>query len=184
MVQPSLSRFMEEIRLGTFDFTLTKPVDAQFLASIKKIEVWKLIDVAIGAGLIVVALVRLGESVGPREAATFGLLLAAGMTIVYSFLIILATFAFWFVKLENIFNIFQSMYEAGRWPISIYPGWLRAALTFVVPIGFAVTVPASGLVGRLAPSSVALAVGLAVAMPLAARWFWRFGIRHYAGASA
>ena len=184
VVQPSLSRFMEEIRLGTFDFTLTKPVDAQFLASIKKIEVWKLIDVVIGAGLIVVALVRLGESVGPREAATFGLLLAAGMTIVYSFLIILATFAFWFVKLENIFNIFQSMYEAGRWPISIYPGWLRAALTFVVPIGFAVTVPASGLVGRLAPSSVALAVGLAVAMPLAARWFWRFGIRRYAGASA
>ena len=41
------------------------------------------------------------------------------------------------------------MYEAGRWPIGIYPPWLRAILTFVVPVGFAITVPAEGLVGRL-----------------------------------
>lgn len=184
VIQPSLSRFMEEIRLGTLDFTLTKPADAQLLASIKKIEVWKLIDVAIGVGLIVYALVRLGASVGVSQAATFGLLLLAGMAIVYSFLVILATCAFWFVKLENIFNIFQSMYEAGRWPIGIYPGWLRAALTFVVPIGFAVTIPASGLVGRLSPANLVLAVVLAVAMPLVARAFWRVGIRHYSGASA
>ena len=29
--------------------------------------------------------------------------------------VILATFAFWFIKVENILVIFQSMYQAGRW---------------------------------------------------------------------
>src|ERR671919_3257530 len=47
VIRPSLARFMEDVRLGTLDFTLTKPVDAQLLVSMRQIEVWKLIDVAI-----------------------------------------------------------------------------------------------------------------------------------------
>lgn len=184
VVQPSLSRFMEEVRLGTLDFTLTKPVDAQALASMKQIEVWKLIDVAIGAAVLAVALLRLGAEVGVVEALAFAVALVAGLTIVYSFLVILATCAFWFVRLDNILVIFQSMYEAGRWPISIYPPWLRAALTFLVPIGFAVTIPAQGLVGRLSPPALLGTLALAVALPLAARRFWLIGLRHYSGASA
>jgi ABC-type uncharacterized transport system permease subunit len=43
------------------------------------------------------------------------------------------------------------VYEAGRWPISIDPPWLRATLTFfVVPVGFSITVPAEALGARSA----------------------------------
>ncbi len=184
VVQPSLTRFMEDVRQGTLDFTLTKPVDSQGLVSIRRIEPWKLIDVAIGVAVLAVALARLGGSIGWREAAAFLIVLVAGIVIVYSFLLILVTFVFWFVRLDNILVIFQSMYEAGRWPITIYPTWLRGALTFVVPIGFAITVPAAALTGRLTGALVAGALALAVALPLAARWFWGFGLRHYSGASA
>ena len=64
------------------------------------------------------------------------------------------------------------------------PGWLRAALTFLVPVAFAVTVPSQALVGRLSVDVLALAIGMALALLLASRLFWRFGIRRYAGASA
>jgi ABC-2 type transport system permease protein len=184
VVQPSLSRFMEDIRLGTLDFTLTKPVDAQALVSVRQVEVWKLFDVAIGIVVLGVAMAQLGATIGVVEAAAFLLALLSGVTIIYSFLLILATCAFWLVRLDNILVIYQSMYEAGRWPIGIYPPWLRAVLTFLVPVGFAVTVPAEGLVGRLTPATLAGAVALAIALPLVARWFWRIGIRHYSGASA
>ncbi len=184
VVQPSLSRFMEDIRLGTLDFTLTKPVDAQALVSVRQVEVWKLFDVAIGVVVLGVAMAQLGATIGIVEAAAFLLALLSGVTTIYSFLLILATFAFWLVRLDNILVIYQSMYEAGRWPIGIYPPWLRTVLTFLVPVGFAVTVPAEGLVGRLTPATLAGAVALAMALPLVARWFWRIGIRHYSGASA
>ena len=46
-------------------------------------------------------------------------------------------------------QLFQSLYDAGRWPIGIYPDWLRAALTFLVPVAFAVTIPSEALLGRL-----------------------------------
>jgi ABC-2 type transport system permease protein len=129
-------------------------------------------------------MIQLGQKIGPGQAIAFVVALAAGVTIIYSFLLILATCVFWFVKLDNILNIFQSMYEAGRWPIGIYPPWLRATLTFLVPIGFAITVPTEGLVGRLSAQTLAGAIALAIALPLLARWFWKIGVRHYSGASA
>lgn len=184
VIQPSMQRFMEDIRLGTLDFVILKPADAQFLISVRQIEIWKLIDLLVGAGVLVVALVRLGAQIGLAEALAFGIALVAGGAIVYSFWLILATCAFWFVKTENILVIFQSMYSAGRWPVTIYPGWLQVILTFLVPITFAVTVPAEALTGRLTVQTLLLAVGVAVALFLIARRFWQFGIRFYAGASA
>ena len=184
VVRPSLARFMEDVRLGTLDFTLTKPVDAQVLVSMRQIEVWKLVDVVVGFVVLGVAIAQLGATVGLAEAIAFLVALLAGVTIIYSFLLILATCAFWFVRLDNILNIFQSMYEAGRWPIGIYPPWLRTVLTFLVPIGFAITVPAEGLVGRLTSPSLLGALALAVILPVLARLFWRIGVRHYSGASA
>jgi ABC-2 type transport system permease protein len=184
VVQPSLARFMEDVRQGTLDFTLTKPVDAQILISVRQVEVWKLVDVVVGFVVLGVAIGQLGETVGPPEAVAFLVALLAGVTIIYSFLLILATCVFWFIRLDNILNIFQSMYEAGKWPIGIYPPWLRTTLTFLVPIGFAITVPAEGLVGRLTSPNLLIAIALAVVLPLLARAFWKIGIRQYSGASA
>jgi ABC-2 type transport system permease protein len=184
MIQPSMQRFMEDIRLGTLDFVVLKPDDAQFLISVRQIEIWKLFDMLLGAGVILVALVRLGAQFGLLQAAGFVVALLAGATIVYSFWLMLATCAFWFVKTENILVIFQAMYGAARWPITIYPGWLQIILTFLVPIAFAVTVPAQALTGRLTGQTLLLAVGVAITLFWVARRFWQFGIRFYSGASA
>lgn len=184
IVQPSMQKLMEDVRQGTLDFTLTKPEDSQLLISVRQIEIWKLINIIQGVVVLGIALVQIGESVGLWEAVTFALVLLSGGAIVYSFWLILAVFSFWFVRLENILVIFQSMYEAGRWPISIYPQWMRYTLTFLVPIAFATTVPAEALSGRLTTETLIGAVALAIGLLVISRWFWKFGIRHYSGASA
>jgi ABC-2 type transport system permease protein len=96
----------------------------------------------------------------------------------------LSTVAFWFVRIENILMIFHSMYDAARWPVTMYPGWMQAMLTFLVPVAFAVTVPAGALVGRLPETWLAGTAGLAVALLIVSRWFFRVGLRRYSGASA
>ena len=72
----------------------------------------------------------------------------------------------------------------GRWPVSTYPRWLRTGLTFLVPIAFAVTVPAQALTRRLNGRTLLFALGLAVLFVIFTRWFWRRGLRRYSGASA
>ena len=184
VIQPSMEQLSEAVHDGTLDFVLTKPEDGQLLVSIWRLELWKLADVGLGIAILAVSLARLGERVGLREAAAFGAVLLAGGLIIYSFWLILATTSFWLVRVENILMIFQSVYAAGRWPVSIYPAWLRFALTFLIPVAFAITFPAQALAGRLSGRALAGAVAFALILFAAARAFWRIGVRRYSGASS
>lgn len=185
VIQPSMQQMMEGIRLGTFDFTLTKPADSQLLASVQVVSPASITDVLLGVGVIGWACSRLDTAVSPLDVLIFVVMLVCGVVIVYSFLLLLSTCAFWFVKLDNILVIFSSVFgQAGRWPITIFPSWLRVVLTFVIPVGFAVTVPAQALTGGLDLLSAAVAVGVAVLFVVASRAFWFHALRHYTGASA
>jgi ABC-2 type transport system permease protein len=184
VLAPSLTKFIEDVQQGTLDFTLTKPADAQLLVSVSEFRVWKLIDAVVGAGILAFALAQGGVTVGFERAGLFCAALLAGGAIVYGLWMILATLAFWFLRIENLLMIFWSLYGAGRWPVGLYPGWLRWLLTLVVPIAFAVSVPAEAIAGRLEPGTLEGAIVLALAMLAFSRWFFRVGLRHYAGASA
>jgi len=184
VIQPSMEQLIESVREGTLDFTLTKPEDSQLLASIQRVEIWKLTDFVLGIAVIIVSLGRLGTHVGALQLAAFAAALVAGGLIVYSFWVILASLSFWFVRVENILVIFQSIYEAGRWPVTLYPRWLRVGLTFLVPVAFATTVPAQALAGRLSWQTLAGAFALSALLFVAARIVWTRGSRRYSGASA
>ena len=36
----------------------------------------------------------------------------------------------------------------GRYPVGLYPGWLRLVMTWIVPVGVMTTVPAQALTGE------------------------------------
>lgn len=90
-----------------------------------------------------------------------------------------------FISLLNVLKIFNTMFgNAGSWPFTIYPGWLRITLTFLVPVAFAVTIPAESLTGRLDATTAVGTLLLAALFFAGARMFWRYALRHYTGASA
>lgn len=184
VIQPNMVRLMEDVREGTLDFALTKPEDAQALVSVREIRLWRLVDVAIGAVVIAVALAELGGQVGAGELLVFALVLVLGALMIYSFWMLLTTISFWVVRVDEMLNLFEGLYAAGRWPVGIYPGWLQGLLTFLVPVAFAVTVPAEALTGRLNLGTLALAAALATVLLILARVVWRVGLRQYSGASA
>jgi len=183
-IQPGMAQLIESVRDGTFDFTLTKPEDAQLITSISRFGIWEIINILLGFALLIIALVRLGASIGGVQAVEFLAMLLTGAVIIYSFFLILATLAFWLVRVENILTVFQSMYEAGRWPITLYPAWLRYGLTFIIPVAFATTVPVEALTNRLNWVTLLLAFILAVVLFVASRVFWKMGLKHYSGTSA
>ena len=184
VLEPSMVRLMQDVRKGTLDFTLLKPEDSQLLVSFREFELWKLTDVVIGATILGISLWQMSEPIGVQRSLCFGAMLLAGGAIVYSFWLSLATLVFWFVKITNILVIFESTYEAGRWPLAIYPSWLRVSLTFIVPVAVAVTIPAEALVGHLNSQTMMLAILAAIAALVLSRVFWIVGVRRYSGASS
>jgi ABC-2 type transport system permease protein len=184
VIQPNMERLIEDIRQGTFDYSLTKPEDAQVLASVRELRLWQGIDIVIGAVVLGVAITGLEGGVGMTHALTFAAALLLGAVMIYCFWLILTIGAFWIVRMHFIVELFEGVYQAGRWPVSVYPPLLRASLTFLVPLAFAITVPAQAITARLtAPTFLAAAV-FAVCLSFLTRWLWRVGLRRYSGASA
>jgi len=113
-IAPNMRNVMAQVRDGTLDFVLLKPVSAQFMASFRTMNVWRIANVFVGAGLTAYTIGRLSLSVGWAEAAAFALTLLAGFAVVYSFWLVLVTLTFWFVKVDNIEQIVWQAFEAGR----------------------------------------------------------------------
>jgi ABC-2 type transport system permease protein len=183
-IQPNMKQLMSDVQEGTLDFVLIKPADGQLLVSVRRVEIWQAVDVFVGAGLIAVAAVRLPGSVGLLPVLAFAVTLLLGVVTIYCFWLLLTILAFWVVRVDFLVELFDGMYQAGRWPVTIYPGWLRIGLTFLVPLAFAVTVPASALTGRLSGWLLAGTAAFTAALFALTRWAWRAGLRHYSGASA
>jgi ABC-2 type transport system permease protein len=183
-IQPNMGRLMEEIQAGTLDYTLTKPADGQVLASIREFRVWQLVDVVVGLVVLGVAIVQIHARIGWVEGLEFAAALMMGAVMIYCFWLMLTATAFWIVRVSEMINLFQGVYAAGRWPVTIYPNWLRLGLTFLVPVAFAVTVPAEALTAHLQPLTLLEAAGLTLLLVTLARVVWRLGARHYSGASA
>ena len=68
--------------------------------------------------------------------------------------------------------------------VGIYLSWPQFALTSMVPIAFAVTVPAEALTSRLSLQTFIVSILVAGGLLIASRWFWTVAVRHYSGASA
>jgi ABC-2 type transport system permease protein len=183
-IQPNMIRLMDDVRRGTLDFILTKPEDAQVLVSVRELRIWQSVDAVVGIIVLAIAVGQLQLGVGLGQAVLFAVALLLGGLMIYCFWLILTIGAFWVVRMDQIVEMFEGIYQSGRWPVTIYPGWLRISLTFLVPIAFAVTVPAEALTARLTPETLALAAGFAFVLFAFTRWFWRFGLKRYSGASA
>lgn len=183
-IQPNMQQLLTDVQQGTFDYVLTKPADAQLQVSVRRVEIWSVTDMLLGLGVLGYAITQLQRGIGLPQALIFVALLIMGGLMIYSFWLIMTTGAFWVVRMDNILDLFQGVYQAGRWPVAIYPTWLQIGLTFLVPVAFAVTVPAEDITGRLTGTILLETLALTVLLLAVARWFWRFGLRHYAGASS
>jgi len=96
----------------------------------------------------------------------------------------LIALTFWFTKFDNNVTILQALLDAGRYPATVYPAWLRVIVTFVIPIAVATTVPLQALRGDLTIARVLMFAGIGIASFLVASQVWKRGLKQYSGASS
>ena len=178
----SLAGMDGEIWTGSFDFTLLRPISVQFLASFRYWRPLALVDLSLGLGVLVTAIGQLGHTLTPAGVVAFVVSLAIGLVILYAILLTFAALVFWTPFLFTW--VFDSIFQMARYPVGLYPGWLRLLLTWIVPVGIMTTVPVQALTGALSPTMMAGSTILALALLIGASALFRFGVRRYASASS
>jgi len=172
-----------EIWRGEFDFTLLRPANTQFLASVRHWRLFALVDLALGLIVLGAAVTQLDLPVSAGHALSFALTLAIGGLLLYAILLTFASLTFW--NPGFLFGwVFDGLFQMARYPVGLYPGVLRLALTWIVPVGIITTVPARALSGDLPPALLAGSFAFAAAAVLAASALFRAGLRRYASASS
>ncbi len=182
VLNPNLNRIVEQVREGTLDFVLLKPISSQFWLSLRVISPWGLPDMAAGILVVVYALSRLELGLG---SLLWGLIpLGLGCLSFYSLWFMLGATSIWFVKIYNVTEVLRGLVEAGRFPTMAYPAAYRFFFTFVVPVAFLTTVPAEAILGRASGAYWLGAFVLAAGLGLGSHLFWRFALRFYTSASS
>jgi ABC-2 type transport system permease protein len=184
LIWPNTDRFNTNIRTGSFDYDLLQPVNSQFLVTFSRIVIWRSWELLLAALLIVIGIGISDRVATPTSVVSFLLLAASGMAVLYSLWIVLIAFTFWFIKFDNNVTILQALMDAGRYPATIYPAWLRFIVTFVIPVAVATTVPLQGLRGDLNGGEVLMFLAIGAVSLLISSRVWKAGVKRYSGASS
>lgn len=183
-ISPSLSTVVEHIRKGTLDFVLLKPADAQFLVSTARFAPWRSLSALAAAGIFAFAFHDLGRAPTLGGVALALAMLSAGVLVLYSIWILVVAVAFRAVRVDNLKYLFEAIFDAARWPASIFRGIVSFLFTFIIPLALMTTYPAEALLGRLEPRRALLGALGAILFAGIARWVWKRGLRAYASASS
>jgi len=184
--------FSELIRTGGLDFALLKPIDTQFLISLRRVEWASLANFIVAVSLLAYALPRVeGFTLSVWQVVLYPVYVAAGIGILYSLTIVLAAASVWLGRNSSIYDFWFYITTFSRYPMEIYSGpvggWLRFVCTFVLPILIVVNVPARLLAKTMhreywylaAFALLATAVSLAVS-----RWVFQRALVSYRSASS
>jgi len=184
LIWPNTEKFNQSIRNGSMDYTLLQPINSLFLVTFSRITIWRIWDLVLAIVLIMVGINMSGDITTLLSILTFILLTVSGAVVIYSLWIVLIALTFWFTKFDNNVTILQALLDAGRYPVTVYPVWLRVIVTFVIPIAVATTIPLQALRGDLNFQRVLLFIAVGIASFLVASRVWKAGLKRYSGASS
>ena len=181
--EPNLGEAIESIRTGSLDLLLLKPVDAQLLVSLRRIDaasVWPLVSgLLLGIGALSIS--------GPPRA--FDVLLACvlfvnGLVAIYGLWLLAICVSFWFVRVDNLRFLLWAITDAGRWPIDVFRGPVRWVLTAVVPVALITSFPAQALQGAWTGGTLITSSLVAVGFVVGSRIAWTRSLAAYTSASS
>jgi ABC-2 type transport system permease protein len=188
---PSAEELTEMVRSGGLDAVLVKPLDAQFLLSMHRVDFSSLANGVVGLVLLGWAVSRF-ESPSPAVAwVVYPLLILCGVAILYAFVIMLAAATIHMGRNQSLYDFWFYLTNFSRYPAEIYAGpWggpLRALCTFVIPILLVVNVPARVIAQPFTGAAWWPVVGMlaaAVAALAVSRWVFQRSLAKYRSASS
>ena len=182
VINPSLVTVVEHIRKGTLDFVLLKPADAQFLVSTARFQPWQCVNVLTAIGIFAWGFHVLGRGPAPIDVGAAAAAMVSAVVVLYSLWILTVSTAFYVVRIDNLTQLFNAVFDAARWPVSVFPRVVRLVFTFVIPLAVMTTYPARALLGILDLPHLAGALGGAVVAFAVARVVWTASIARYTSA--
>lgn len=175
-------RFRPLIISGDFDLILTKPYSSLFRSLMGGADLIDLITVP----PLIFAVIYVGALLDPSrlQIVLYLLLLINGFLIATAFHISVLALAIITLEIDHLVMIYRDLTNLGRFPIDIYKEPLRGILTYLLPIGMMVSVPAKALMGLMSLKGIAVSFAVGIVLIVMSVKFWHFALTKYSSASS
>lgn len=170
---------MYMIREGTYEVVLLRPLTPLLFLAATNISLEKL-------GVIIGGLIMMGISISHIGAISlfawgqFAVLLITGTAVLSGLFLIMAAISFKWIGNSRIPEIFESIKNFGKYPLTIFPKVVQGVVTFLIPVGMIGFFPASALLGRLQAKTLWAILPCAV-FTLFGVWLYQKMIKLYEG---
>lgn len=188
---PNAAEVSDLVQTGGLDFALLKPIDAQFLVSLAKVDWSSLANFFFGFGLLVYSLYGQGYAPPWYSWVLYPIFVGCGVLILYSVMITLAAASIWMGRNQSLYDFWFYITIFSRYPMEIYDGgWGKAlqwGFTFIVPVLIVVNVPAQVVMKPMTHEGWLLAgytLFITVASLAVSRWVFQSALEKYRSASS
>jgi ABC-2 type transport system permease protein len=181
-INPSVTDVVEHVRKGTLDFVLLKPADAQFLVSTMRLQPWRTTNLFTSGLIFAWGFHLLGHGPAPGAVGAATLAMLAAVAVLYALKTLAVSAAFYFVRVDNLTHLFDAVFDAARWPATVFRGVVKFVFTFVIPLALMTTYPAQALLGTLPTTTLVAALGGAALGLVLSRLVWNRAIARYTSA--
>lgn len=172
------------VRMGDYDFYLTKPFDPMLSVSISKPRIYNLIKLPFFIFIFFYAINHIGHSVSLANILWFLPLFVCGFLLWYAIRIITVVPAFWIVKSWELTTITDRVSNIIKYPANIYPRILNLLFSTAFPIFIVAYLPVKVLLFEPKLSYIIYIIFITIAFLTIARKFWKFGEKFYGSASS
>jgi ABC-2 type transport system permease protein len=165
---------------GKFDRVLLRPISSLFQVLFEVFRIESLQEIVTGSLIVWYASKHLQIHWSALDVTMMVTWALSGGVIYVSVFLFLSTFSFWFEDRIGIHPPFWNLIAFGRYPLSIYSGFIQFLLSWIIPFGFASFYPTAWMLRRaefarytpLAPVVAAVCLTIAILA-------WNFGSRRY-----
>ncbi len=175
--------FRNEVRLGNFDYTISKPVNALFFSLSRAVD---LIDFIFLIPIVLIA-IYVGFQIGHAtiyNIFAYIILLFFGLFVILGIHIISAALIVWKTEAENAIWLYRESMTIGRFPPEIFSPKIKFLFTYFMPIIIIISIPAKAFLNMLNPVWILISFLYASLFLGFSVLIWRRGLRHYSSASS
>lgn len=172
------------INRGDLDYYIVRPVSSLYFLSLRDFAANSFCNLLMASGILFWAIARFPDALGPDRIVLFLLFLAAGCFLNYTLNMLCLIPVFWTQAQHGLHAIYWSLMQYGTRPHQIFEGWLRRAITTILPFALISSFPTHILFDGLTLERVLHTFVVIGCFFGATVFFWGRGLRAYASASS
>ena len=170
---------------GDFDKYLTRPISPLFTVIVEKFQVDALGELVVGIALIASTIDKISIQWSILNVLLFLIILPFATLIYTGIKIITASLAFWIKRSGQITHVFYMVNDFAKYPTTIYNGFIRTVITYIIPFAFTAFYPASYfLTGENLLFNIGLTIVISCVLMIISVLVWSKGVSAYESAGS